>query len=90
VTPSKRVHVDDLPAHFAHAKGRGATIVDEIHPYPGSPVYVAGDLEGNRWTFAQARPTMRRPRPPTSRADLCTAARGPPTIRPAVAGSADG
>ena len=32
---------------------------------PGRPavhvpwVYVADDLEGNRWTFAQARPTMR-------------------------------
>ena len=28
-------------------------------PYPGSSVYVADDLEGNRWTFSQARPTMR-------------------------------
>ena len=53
------VYVDDLEAHFAHAKGRGATIVEEIHPYPGSSVYVADDLEGNRWTFLQARPTMR-------------------------------
>ena len=25
----------------------------------GLPFYVADDLEGNRWTFAQARPTMR-------------------------------
>ena len=53
------VYVDDLEAHFAHAKGNGATIVEEIHPYPGSSVYVADDLEGNRWTFSQARPTMR-------------------------------
>jgi len=53
------LYVDDLEAHFAHAKGRGATIVEEIHPYPGSSVYVADDLEGNRWTFLQARPTMR-------------------------------
>ncbi|MCU1427530.1 MAG: Glyoxalase/bleomycin resistance protein/dioxygenase [Actinomycetia bacterium] len=53
------VYVDDLEAHFAHAKGNGATIVEEIHPYPGSTVYVADDLEGNRWTFSQARPTMR-------------------------------
>ena len=53
------VYVDDLAAHFAHAKGNGATIVEEIHPYPGSSVYVADDLEGNRWTFSQARPTMR-------------------------------
>jgi uncharacterized glyoxalase superfamily protein PhnB len=53
------VYVDDLEAHFAHAKGRGATIVEELHAYPGSTVYVADDLEGNRWTFSQARPTMR-------------------------------
>jgi uncharacterized glyoxalase superfamily protein PhnB len=53
------VYVDDLEEHFAHAKSRGATIVEEIHPYPGSTVYVADDLEGNRWTFSQARRTMR-------------------------------
>jgi uncharacterized glyoxalase superfamily protein PhnB/uncharacterized protein YndB with AHSA1/START domain len=53
------VYVDDLEAHFAHAKGSGATIVEEIHSYPGSTVYVADDLEGNRWTFSRARPTMR-------------------------------
>jgi uncharacterized glyoxalase superfamily protein PhnB len=53
------VYVDDLEAHFARAKGNGATIVEEIHSYPGSTVYVADDLEGNRWTFSQARPTMR-------------------------------
>jgi uncharacterized glyoxalase superfamily protein PhnB/uncharacterized protein YndB with AHSA1/START domain len=53
------VYVDDLEAHFANAKGNGATIVEEIHAYPGSTVYVADDLEGNRWTFSQARPAMR-------------------------------
>jgi uncharacterized glyoxalase superfamily protein PhnB len=53
------VYVDDLEAHYAHAKGKGATIVEELHAYPGSTVYVADDLEGNRWTFSQARPTMR-------------------------------
>ena len=53
------VYVDDLEAHFAHAKGNGASIVEEIHPYPGSSVYLADDLEGNRWTFSQARLTMR-------------------------------
>lgn len=52
------VYVDDLEAHFAQAKGRGAAIVEEIHEYPGSRVYVADDLEGNRWTFLQARPTQ--------------------------------
>ncbi len=52
------VYVDDLAAHFAHAKGEGATIVSEIDPFPQSH-YVVEDLEGNRWTFLQARPTMR-------------------------------
>jgi uncharacterized glyoxalase superfamily protein PhnB len=53
------VYVDDLESHYARAKGKGATIVEELHAYPGSTVYVADDLEGNRWTFSQARPTMR-------------------------------
>jgi uncharacterized glyoxalase superfamily protein PhnB len=53
------VYVDDLHGHLERAKAGGATIVEEIHPYPGSTVYVADDLEGNRWTFSQARPTMR-------------------------------
>ena len=53
------VYVDDLEAHYANAKGKGATIVEELHAYPGSTVYVADDPEGNRWTFSQARRTMR-------------------------------
>jgi uncharacterized glyoxalase superfamily protein PhnB len=53
------VYVDDLHARLERARAGGATIVEEIHPYPGSSVYVADDLEGNRWTFSQARPTMR-------------------------------
>jgi uncharacterized glyoxalase superfamily protein PhnB len=53
------VYVDDLEAHFANATAKGATIVEEIHNYPGSSVYLADDLEGNRWTFTQARPTQR-------------------------------
>lgn len=51
------VYVDDLDAHFAHAESEGATIVDGIHQH-GYRAYVAEDLEGRRWTFAQARPTM--------------------------------
>jgi uncharacterized glyoxalase superfamily protein PhnB len=53
------VYVDDLRAHFQRAKNGGARIVEAIHPYPGSAVYVADDLEGNRWMFSQARLTMR-------------------------------
>ncbi len=51
------VHVDDLDAHLAHARAGGATIVSEISHH-GSRTYAAEDLEGNRWTFAQARPTQ--------------------------------
>jgi uncharacterized glyoxalase superfamily protein PhnB len=51
------VFVDDLDAHLAHARSRGATIVSGIRQL-GYRAYEAADLEGNRWTFAQARPTM--------------------------------
>ena len=51
-------YVDDLDAHFAHAEAAGATIVSGIE-HRGYRAYVAEDLEGRRWTFAQARPTMR-------------------------------
>ena len=52
------VFVDDLDAHLATARHAGAAIVDEIRQH-GYRAYQAEDLEGNRWTFAQARPTMR-------------------------------
>jgi uncharacterized glyoxalase superfamily protein PhnB len=60
--PGTRTHVpwvfvDDLDTHFAHAKDAGATIVEEIHQH-GYRAYVADDLEGHRWTFAQANPRM--------------------------------
>ena len=42
---------------FAHAKAAGATIVSEIEQH-GYRAYTAEDLEGHRWTFVQARPTM--------------------------------
>jgi uncharacterized glyoxalase superfamily protein PhnB len=51
------VFVDDLEAHFATARSGGATIVESIHRR-GYRAYVAEDLAGHRWTFAQARPTM--------------------------------
>ncbi|MGW0229859.1 VOC family protein [Actinopolymorpha singaporensis] len=52
------VHVDDLDAHFAHARDHGARIVAGIGSHPFRS-YVAEDLEGHQWVFAQARPTMR-------------------------------
>lgn len=51
------VYVDDLDAHFAHTQSNGAKIITEIHQH-GYRCYEAEDLEGHRWTFAQARPTM--------------------------------
>jgi uncharacterized glyoxalase superfamily protein PhnB len=57
VTHMPWAYVDDLDAHFAHAKKAGASIVSEIEQH-GYRAYTADDLEGHRWTFAQARPTM--------------------------------
>jgi uncharacterized glyoxalase superfamily protein PhnB len=57
LTHSVWAYVDDLDAHFAHAKAAGATIVSKIEQQ-GYRAYTAEDLEGRRWTFAQARPTM--------------------------------
>ncbi|SDS40821.1 ankyrin repeat domain-containing protein [Microlunatus soli] len=52
------VHVDDLDQHFRHARHGGAKIISEIRTH-GSTQYRAEDPEGQRWTFVQARPTMR-------------------------------
>jgi uncharacterized glyoxalase superfamily protein PhnB len=51
------VYVDDLDAHFARSTANGAKIVSEIHQH-GYRRYEADDLEGHRWVFAQARPSM--------------------------------
>ncbi len=59
VTHVPWVFVDDLEAHFAHARDKGATIVQEIESH-GFTSYVALDLEGRPWRFAQARPTQLR------------------------------
>jgi uncharacterized glyoxalase superfamily protein PhnB len=53
------VYVDDIDAHFTTAEAHGATIIQKLHAPWGLPFYVADDPEGNRWMFAQARPTMR-------------------------------
>jgi uncharacterized glyoxalase superfamily protein PhnB len=52
------VYVNDVEAHFAQADEAGATIVERPTSPWGLPFYVAEDLEGNRWRFVQARPTM--------------------------------
>lgn len=53
------VFVDDLEAHFARTVEGGATIVQGITSY-GFTSYVARDVEGRSWRFAQARPTQPR------------------------------
>jgi len=57
VTHQPFVYVDDVEAHHDRAVAAGATIVQPI-THHGFKAYVADDLEGRRWTFAQARPTM--------------------------------
>ena len=52
------IYVADIESHFAVAQKGGAAIVEELTSPWGLPFYVADDLEGHRWTFAQARPTM--------------------------------
>jgi PhnB protein len=48
------VYVDDVDAHFARAKGEGATIIAELEDQTyGDRRYIAEDPEGHRWTFAQ-------------------------------------
>ncbi len=59
VTHVPWVFVDDLEAHLARARENGATIVQDIESH-GFTSYVALDLEGRRWRFAQARPTQPR------------------------------
>jgi uncharacterized glyoxalase superfamily protein PhnB len=58
LTHAMYCYVDDLEAHFARAQTASAAIVEAIHKH-GDRSYIAEDLEGHRWTFAQARPTQR-------------------------------
>jgi len=53
------VYVDDLDAHFEHARSHGAAILAPIRQH-GYRAYQAADPEGNRWIFAQARPNQAR------------------------------
>ncbi len=55
VTHSIGVHVEDVDAHFAHAKRSGVRLLSEPTSYPfGERQYTAVDLEGHRWTFSQS------------------------------------
>jgi uncharacterized glyoxalase superfamily protein PhnB len=55
------VHVDDVDAHFRHARDAGTTIEREPVDQPyGQREYAARDLEGHHWWFATptARPAL--------------------------------
>jgi len=47
------VYVDNLNAHFEHAKAAGATILSVIEDGPPGRRYRAEDLEGHRWFFLE-------------------------------------
>jgi len=49
------VEVDDVDAHFAHARDAGATILSEPEDVPEAGVrhYRVEDPEGHRWMFSQ-------------------------------------
>lgn len=48
--------VDDVRAHFEHARRAGATIVTEPSHDHGSTSYRALDCEGHRWFFSTPDP----------------------------------
>jgi uncharacterized glyoxalase superfamily protein PhnB len=54
------IYVEDFDAHLARAEAKGVKVVAR-NEWSWLATYVAEDLEGNRWTFAQARPTQLRP-----------------------------
>jgi uncharacterized glyoxalase superfamily protein PhnB len=55
VTQSLYVYIDAVDAHCERARSAGAEIVAEPEEmFWGDRTYVAADLEGHRWTFAEA------------------------------------
>jgi uncharacterized glyoxalase superfamily protein PhnB len=57
VSHTTMVRVDDVDAHYRHARGTGARILQPPADFPyGERQYSAEDVEGHRWVFSQ---TMR-------------------------------
>ncbi len=55
VSHSLMVRVEDVDAHFAQARARGARILRAPVDFPyGERQYTAEDLAGHRWTFSQS------------------------------------
>jgi uncharacterized glyoxalase superfamily protein PhnB len=53
-TQSLTIFVDDVDAHYAHARAAGATIVEELHETVyGERQYGVVDLDGHHWLFSQ-------------------------------------
>ena len=50
------IAVDDIDAHFAHARAAGAEIVSELTDVGYSREYSARDPEGNGWHFGTYQP----------------------------------
>lgn len=49
-----KVYVDDVDAHFVHAKAHGAAIVSEPEEgFWGGRIYRVRDHEGNQWEISQ-------------------------------------
>ena len=54
LTQSLHVYVDDVDAHFAHARRAGAKVIAEpADQFYGDRRYAAEDPEGHQWFFAQ-------------------------------------
>jgi uncharacterized glyoxalase superfamily protein PhnB len=54
VRSSVYVFVEDVDAHYERARAAGAVIVEEPADQPfGDRIYLAKDLEGHEWYFAQ-------------------------------------
>ena len=53
------LYVDDVEAHYERSMERGVKVLAPLAKPWGLPFYAAEDLEGNRWTLVQARPTQR-------------------------------
>ena len=47
------VYVDDLDAHYAHARAAGARILSEPTDTGHGRSYRAEDVEGHRWMFSE-------------------------------------
>ena len=56
-TRSVYIVVEDVDAHYEHAKAAGAEILYEIEDQPyGGRLYGACDLEGHLWYFGSYNP----------------------------------